>query len=73
MSTHRHIDIICVAILFVTLIITVLFMNGEALGIEKIVDEDAETYTGTAHFTANDEKTDMYTTSATKIKLSGLT
>ena len=71
MSTHRHIDIICVAILFVTLIITVLFMNGEALGIEKIVDEDAETYTGTAHFTANDEKTDMYTTSATKIKLSG--
>ena len=71
MSTHRHIDIICVAILFVTLIITVLFMNGEALGIEKIVDEDAETYTGTAHFTANDEKTDMYTASATKIKLSG--
>ncbi len=71
MSTHRHIDIICVAILSVTLIITVLFMNGEALGIEKIVDEDAETYTGTAHFTANDEKTDMYTTSATKIKLSG--
>ena len=33
MSTHRHIVIICVAILFDTLIITVLFMIGDALGI----------------------------------------
>lgn len=35
MSTHKHIDKICCVVLALTLIITVLFMNGEKLGIQK--------------------------------------
>ena len=54
MSTHRNIDKICIVILVLTLLVTVVFMNGEKLGIEVIPDEDAENYTGTAYFTAND-------------------
>ena len=34
MSTHKYFDRICVAVLIVTLLITVLFMNGERLGIQ---------------------------------------
>ena len=33
MSTHKHIDRICVAVTVLALLITVLFMNGEALGL----------------------------------------
>ena len=33
MSTHRHFDKICVAVLALTLVVTVLFMNGAVLGI----------------------------------------
>ena len=35
MSTHKHIDKICCVVLALTLIITVLFMNGEKIGIQK--------------------------------------
>ena len=34
MSTHKHIDRICVVITVLALLITILFMNGEALGLE---------------------------------------
>ena len=33
MSTHKHIDRICVVITAVCLLLTLLFMNGEALGL----------------------------------------
>lgn len=33
MSTHKHIDRICVVITLLSLLITVLFMNGEAFGL----------------------------------------
>ncbi len=33
MSTHKHIDQICVAIIVLALLLTALFLNGEALGI----------------------------------------
>ena len=42
------------AIFVFTLILTLLFMNGEKLGIRVVADEDAETYTGGKYFTAND-------------------
>ena len=42
MSTHKLFDFICVVVLLLTIAITVLFINGERLGIEVIVDEDAE-------------------------------
>ncbi|MBQ6846714.1 MAG: CotH kinase family protein [Oscillospiraceae bacterium] len=35
MSTHKHIDKICCIVLVLTLIVTILFMNGEILGIQK--------------------------------------
>ena len=33
MSTHKHIDRICVAVTLLALLLTVAFMNGEALGL----------------------------------------
>ena len=54
MSTHKNIDRICILVLVLTLLLTVAFMNGEKLGIRAIADEDAESYSGTAYFTAND-------------------
>lgn len=71
MSTHRHIDAICVAVLIVTLLITVLFMNGEALGIRVIIDEDAEEHDGDVWFTANDRNGAWESTGATVITLNG--
>ena len=53
-STHRNIDRICIVVLVLTLVLTVAFMNGEKLGITVIADEDAESYSGSAYFTAND-------------------
>ena len=54
MSTHKNIDKICVAAILLALIITVLFMNGENLGLKKTVDTDAERYSATEYFTSND-------------------
>ena len=71
MSTHKHIDLICTIVTICALLITVLFMNGEALGITKIVDEDAEGYEGTEYFTANDLDDGWDDSSATVITLNG--
>ena len=54
MSTHRHIDAICIAVILLTVALTLLFMNGEAYGLQVIVDEDAESYSGFSYFTEND-------------------
>jgi hypothetical protein len=35
MSTHKSIDKICAGILIATILLTVLFMNGEALGLVR--------------------------------------
>ena len=71
MSTHKSIDKICVAVLALTLVLTLLFMNGEALGITKIVDEDSETYSGSAYFTSNDQDGSWDDSAATVITLDG--
>ncbi len=71
MSTHKHFDLICVAVLLLTLLLTVLFINGERLGIQVIVDEDAESNSDSAYFTSNDRKADWNTGGATKITLKG--
>lgn len=73
MSTHKHIDFICVAVLFCTLLVTVLFMNGEALGIKVIAaDDDPDSgYTATDHFTGNDQNGDWKDPNATVITLKG--
>ena len=71
MSTHNKLDKICVVIVAVSLLLTVLFMNGESLGITMIVDEDAESYSGTTYFTTNDQNSDWDTEGATVITLTG--
>lgn len=54
MSTHKYFDRICIIVLVITLVVTVLFINGKKLGLISVVDEDAETYEGDANFTKND-------------------
>ncbi len=36
MSTHKHFDKICYVVLAATLILTILFMNAETLGVQKV-------------------------------------
>ncbi len=71
MSTHNTLDKICVAIVICSLVLTVLFMNGEALGITKIVDDDAEQNSDSAYFTTNDQNGSWDTTDAAVITLTG--
>lgn len=67
MSGSKHIDWICLAAVLLTLLLTVLFINGEALGIAVTADGDA----GGGQFTANDLDGDWDRGGATKITLSG--
>ena len=71
MSTHKHIDLICVILAALTVLATVLFINGEAFGLERIVDEDAEANSGSVWFTANDMDGEWDSSSATVITLNG--
>ncbi len=71
MSTDKHIDRICIIITVFAILTTVLFMNGERLGIERIVDADAEKYSDLDQFTANDQDGEWDTAGATVITLSG--
>ncbi len=71
MSTHKSIDIICVVVIVLAVLLTVFFMNGSALGIQTIVDEDSESYTGSAYFTSNDNDGSWDTSSATIITMDG--
>ena len=71
MSTHKTIDRICVFITVISVLLTLLFMNGEALGLQKVIDEDAEVYTGDTVFTENDLDGAWDTSSAAVITLEG--
>ncbi len=66
MAAHKHIDAICIAITVLTLLITVLFMNGKALGITVMAGGDESA----GMFTENDLDGAWNTSSATKIRLS---
>ncbi len=52
-------------------ILTSLFMNGEAFGLIPIIDQDAESYTGNEYFTASDLDGSWDTEEATYISLNG--
>lgn len=69
MSTGKHFSALCALVLALALAVTVLFMNGEALGIRVIRDEDSETNEDSGYFTSNDQNTAW--TAATAITLSG--
>ena len=71
MSTHKHFDLICVAVLILMLLTTILFINGERLGIQVIRDEDAEANSDSAYFTSNDRNGEWDTAGATRITLKG--
>ena len=71
MSADKKFDRTAVIITVIALLITVMFMNGERLGIEKIVDEDAEKYSDLAWFTSKDQNGEWDTTNATVITLNG--
>ncbi|MCM1027326.1 MAG: carbohydrate-binding domain-containing protein [Roseburia sp.] len=66
MSTHKHIDKICVLVTVFVLLLTFLFMNGRALGITVMASEDESD----GMFTANDRDADWNVTGATEITLS---
>ena len=67
MSTSKHIDLVCVVVLLCALLVTVLFINGKALGIQVMADADA----GDSQFTVNDRNADWDQTGATRITLTG--
>ena len=67
MSTHRHIDLLCIAAVLLSLVLTVLFCCGQALGIGILTDEDA----GDGQFTKNDLNSDWDASGATRITLTG--
>lgn len=71
MSTNKHFPAVCALVFVLALIVTVLFVNGERLGIRIIRDEDAEESEGSQYFTSNDQNTDWAATAA--ITLSGET
>ena len=71
MSTHKNIDLICVVVTVLAIVLAVLFMNGERLGIEKVVDEDSENSSGSVYFTNNDLNGAWDSARATKIVLKG--
>ena len=69
MSSSKKIDIICIAMAVLALVITLLFMNGKALGLKTVVDEDAEENSDLVYFTKNDLNGNWNTSVATKIVL----
>lgn len=71
MSTHKHFDQICVAVTVLALLLTMAFMNGESLGITKVIDQDRENNSDSAYFTTNDQWSDWSTDGATVITLNG--
>lgn len=71
MSTHKHIDQICVAVLLLTILLTALFMFGDRFGIQPVSDGDQEDESG--YFTGNDLAWDWNRASATTIDLSAST
>lgn len=66
MSKHKHIDAICIGITVFTLFMTLLFMNGKALGITVVASEE----NNDEMFTENDLDDAWDTENATRIILS---
>ncbi len=71
MTTHKHIDKICIIITALALVVTSVFMVSDRLGVNKIVDEDAEGKENESGFTSKDMDGDWDSTDATVITLTG--
>lgn len=66
MSTYKKIDIICIAAIILTIVLTVLLMSGKVFSIFPVLNAEASSDL----FTANDLDSDWDTSHATKITLS---
>ena len=73
MHSNRHFDRICLAVLICTVLLTVLFMNGESLGIQVVRDQDTDRDEGSVWFTENDLDGSWDTEGAVHITLEGST
>lgn len=71
MLTNKYIDRICIFIMILAIAVTVVFMNGERLGIEPIIDPDAEAHSDKERFTENDLSVDWDSAQVGLITLSG--
>ncbi len=65
MAAHKHIDAICIGITVFTLLLTLLFMSGKALGVTAVLSEENVD----AMFTANDLNSAWDSADATEITL----
>ncbi|MBE6014436.1 MAG: carbohydrate-binding domain-containing protein [Lachnospiraceae bacterium] len=70
MSSSKKIDKICIIVTILTLVLTLLFANGKALGIQVMTDAEEETVES-GYFTANDLVSVADTEEATFITLEG--
>ena len=73
MKANRHFDRICLAVLICMVLLTVLFMNGESLGIQVVRDQDTDRDEGSVWFTENDLDGSWDTEGAVRITLEGST
>ena len=71
MSTHKWFDRICIIVTVLSLIVTILFMNGEKLGITLVTDADSEAHSDSEWFTDNDMNGSWDSSGATAISLNG--
>ena len=71
MPRRKHIDVVCVAAIAFGVVLTILFMNGERLGLTTVVDADSEAHSDDGYFTENDLVADWDTSSATTVTLKG--
>ncbi|MCR5322438.1 MAG: carbohydrate-binding domain-containing protein [Lachnospiraceae bacterium] len=73
MITDKRINKICVAVAIFAILLTILFMNGESLGITVISDPDKDGTSDSEYFTANDVNGSWSTDGASHITLNGNT
>ncbi|MBO4414706.1 MAG: carbohydrate-binding domain-containing protein [Lachnospiraceae bacterium] len=71
MIINKKINIICTVITVFAVLLTIIFMNGESLGITVVSDGDKEGTSDSEYFTANDVNSSWDTDSASKITLNG--
>lgn len=71
MLKNKLTDRICIAATILAMVITVLFINGESLGLKKMVDADSDLDETSGEFTENDLNSAWDTASAVTITLEG--
>ncbi|MDD6197228.1 MAG: carbohydrate-binding domain-containing protein [[Clostridium] aminophilum] len=71
MLKNKLTDRICIAATILAMVITVLFINGESLGLKKMVDADSDLAETSGEFTENDLNSAWDTASAVTITLEG--